>query len=74
MKHLFIIIVVVSLLLCGCGKKEEKEEPQRFIIEYDQYFNGWMGQISIIRDTETGDSYILVRSGAGMGLLEADNG
>lgn len=73
MKRLLIIIVVVSLLLCGCGKKEEKEEPQRFIIEYEQYFN-WSERISIIRDTETGDSYILVRSGAGVGLLEVDNG
>ena len=73
MKRLLIIIVVVSLLLCGCGKKEDKEEPQRFIIEYEQYFN-WSERISIIRDTETGDSYILVRSGAGVGLLEVDNG
>ena len=73
MKRLLIIIVVVSLLLCGCGKKEEKEEPQRFIIEYEQYFN-WAERISIIRDTETGKSYFLVRSGYGMAMFEVDNG
>ena len=74
MKRILIVLVMVILLLCGCGKKEEKEEPQRFIVEYQQYFDGGWGRISIIRDTETGESYILVRSGYGMGLLEVDNG
>ena len=74
MKRILIFIVVASLFLCGCGKKEEEEEQQRFIIEHQQYFDKGWGRISIIRDTETGESYILVRSGYGMWMLEVDDG
>lgn len=59
MKRILIVLVIVALFLCGCGKKETEETQQRFAIEYQQMFT-W-GSLSIIRDTETGKAYLFVQ-------------
>ena len=69
MKRILIVLLIVTLLLCGCGKnetKEPEETKERFVIEYQQ-FSGW-GNFSIIRDTETGRAYLFTKSGYGGGL------
>lgn len=67
MKRILIVLVIVTLLLCGCGKKETEETQQRFAIDYEQAF-GAMAKLSIIRDTETGKAYLFVHSGYAGGL------
>ena len=37
MKRILIVLLLVTLLLCGCGKKETEETEEtkeRFVIEY----------------------------------------
>lgn len=72
MKRMLIVLVIVTLLLCGCGKKETEETQQRFAIEYQQTVGTW-GRLSIIRDTETGKAYLFAHSGyaGGLTILEA---
>lgn len=67
MKRILIVLAVVTLFLCGCGKKEEEQTEQRFVIEYEQRL-GYFGSITITRDTETGKAYLFVKSGYGGGL------
>lgn len=76
MKRILIVLVIVTLLLCGCGKKEAEEAQQRFAVEYQQKAGLWT-DISIIRDTETGKAYLFVHSGYAGGLTilkEASDG
>lgn len=73
MKRILIALVVVLLLLCGCGKKETEQTKQRFAIEYQQTLNGW-SNLCIIRDAETGKAYLFVRSGYGGGLTILEEG
>lgn len=76
MKRILIVLLIVTLLLCGCGKKETEETEemqQRFAIEYQQADTGW-GGFSIIRDTETGKAYLFVKSGYGGGLTLLEEG
>lgn len=73
MKRILIVLLIVTLLLCGCGKKETEEMQQRFAIEYQQTDTGW-GVFSIIRDTETGKAYLFVKSGYGGGLTLLEEG
>ena len=76
MKRILIALVVVLLLLCGCGKKETEEmeeTQQRFAIEYQQTF-GMLGNLNIIRDTKTGKAYLFVKSGYGGGLTILEDG
>ncbi len=70
MKRILIVLMIVALFLCGCGKKEIKEaeeKQQRFVIEYQQTF-GIGNDISIIRDMETGKTYLFAHSGYAGGL------
>ena len=72
MKRIFIILVTASSLLCGWAKKEEDGEPQRFVLEdQESFYGGWI-RIGILKDIETGKSYIMVRVGHVVGLLEID--
>ena len=79
MKRILIILVVVTLLLCGCCKKEAEEAEeaeetkQRFVVEYQQSL-GLIADIKIIRDTETGKAYLYARNGnsGGLTILEED--
>ena len=76
MKRILIVLVIVAFLLCGCGKKgteETEETQQRFAIEYQQSW-GALGDISIIRDTETGNAYLFARSGYAGGLTILEEG
>lgn len=73
MKRILIVLLLVTLLLCGCGKKEAEETQRRFTIEYKQLV-GAFGSISIIRDTETGKAYLFVKSGYGGGLTILEEG
>lgn len=76
MKRILIALAVVLLLLCGCGKKgteETEETQQRFAIEYRETFGVW-GNLSIIRDAETGKAYLFVKSGYGGGLTILEEG
>lgn len=75
MKRILIVLVTVTLLLCGCGKKETEEAQQRFVIEYRQTFDT-LGSLRIIRDTETGKAYLFAQSGyaGGMTILEEGDG
>ena len=66
MKRILIALVIVTLLLCSCGKKETEETQQRFATEYCQR-DAW-GTLRIIRDTETGKAYLFVHSGYAGGL------
>lgn len=70
MKRILIILSLVTLLLCGCGKKETEEmekTKERFVIEYRQPL-GSMEGVRIIRDTETGKAYLFAQNGYGGGL------
>ena len=71
MKRILIALVIVIFLLCGCCIEEAEETQQRFVIEYQQTFNAW-ANITIIRDTETGNAYLYARSGysAAITILE----
>lgn len=76
MKRILIVLVIVTLFLCGCGKmetKETEETQQRFAIEYKQRL-GIGSDISIIRDTETGKAYLFVHSGYAGGLTILEEG
>lgn len=73
MKRILIVLVVVALFSCGCGKKETEETQQRFAIEYNQTFDV-LRSISIIRDTETWKAYLFVKSGYGGGLTILEEG
>ena len=79
MKRILIILVIATLLLCGCGKKETEdtedteETQQRFVVEYQQIFSMW-GNCCIIRDTETGKAYLFVKNGYGGGLTILEEG
>ena len=73
MKRILIALVVMLLLLCGCGKKETEETQQRFAIEYQQTFSV-QSNSCIIRDSETGKAYLFVRSGYGGGLTILEEG
>ena len=76
MKRMLIVLVIVTLFLCGCGKKETEETEetqQRFVIEYKQRL-GIGSDISIIRDTETGKAYLFVHSGYAGGLTILEEG
>ena len=76
MKRILIVILLVTLLLCGCGKKETEETEEtkeRFVIEYRQTING-MEHFKIIRDTETGKAYLFARTGNAGGLAILDEG
>lgn len=76
MKRILIAIVIMTLLLFGCGKKETEkteETQQRFVIEYQQA-NGTFGNIRIIRDTETEKAYLFVRDGYAGGLTILEEG
>lgn len=73
MKRVLIVLVIVTLLLCGCGKKETEETQQRFAIEYRQTLGSW-GTINIIRDTETGKAYVFAHSGYAGGLTMLEEG
>ena len=76
MKRILIVLLLVTLLLCGCGKKETEETEEtkeRFVIEYQQRFSV-VGDVSIIRDTETGKAYLFARSGYAGGLTILDEG
>ena len=76
MKRILIVLSLVTLLLCGCGKKETKETKEtreRFVIEYQQRSNV-TGEFSIIRDTETGKAYLFARSGYSGGLTILEEG
>ena len=67
MKRILIVLVIVTLFLCGCGKKETEETEetqQRFVIEYQQRVD-LSSVLKIIRDTETGKAYLFVKSGYG---------
>ena len=73
MKRMLIALVIVTLLLCGCGKKETEETQQRFAIEYRQTLS--LGDsLSIIRDTETGKAYLFAHSGFAGGLTILEEG
>jgi len=76
MKRILIVLLIVTLLLCGCDKKnseEIEETQQRFTIEYREKSSSF-DYFIIIRDTETGKAYLFVKSGYGGGLtlLEED--
>lgn len=73
MKRILIVLVIVTLLLCGCGKKKTEETQQRFAIEYQQTF-GPLGKLNIIRDTETGKAYLFAHSGYAGGLTILEEG
>ena len=73
MKRILIALMVMLLLLCGCGKEETEEMQQRFVIEYQQTFNAW-SNLCIIRDAETGKAYLFVKSGYGGGLTILEEG
>ncbi len=73
MKRILIVLVIVTLFLCGCGKKETEETQQRFAIESQQSFGPW-GSLSIIRDTETGKAYLFAHSGYAGGLTILEEG
>ena len=79
MKQILIILLIMTLLLCGCEKKEMKEmeemeeTQQRFVIEYQQMSNAWVN-VCIIHDTETGKAYLFVKSGYGGGLTLLEEG
>lgn len=73
MKRILIALVIVTLFLCGCGKKETEETEQRFVIEYKQRPDTF-GVLAIIRDTETGKAYLFEKYGnaGGLTILEED--
>ena len=76
MKRMLIVLVIVTLFLCGCGKKETEETEetqQRFVIEYKQRL-GTGTDIRIIRDTETGKAYLFEHSGYAGGLTILEEG
>ena len=73
MKRILIAIVMVALLLCGCGKMKTEETQERFIIEYRQEFDQF-GGLRIIRDTETGKAYLFAQNGYGGGLTILEEG
>ena len=76
MKRILIVLVIMTLFLCGCGKKETKEAEetqQRFVIEDKQRLGTWT-DIRIIRDTETGKAYLFVHSGYAGGLTILEEG
>ena len=76
MKRILIVLLLVALLLCGCGKKETEEPEEtegRFSIEYHQPL-GVTGGVRIIRDTETGKAYLFAQSGYAGGLTILDEG
>ena len=76
MKRILIVIVIVTLLLCGCSTKDTEETRQRFVIEMHEYRNafGSWGTISIIRDTATGKEYLFVQRGNSGGLTMLEKG
>ena len=73
MKRILIAILIVTLLLCGCGKKEEEQTEQRFVIEYEQRL-GYFGSIIITRDTKTGKAYLFEKYGYAGGLTILEEG
>lgn len=73
MKRILIVLVIVALFLCGCGKKETEETQQRFAIEYNQTFDA-LRSLSIIRDTETGKAYLFAHFGYAGGLTILEEG
>lgn len=76
MKRILIVLVIVTLFLCGCGKKETEETEeteQRFVIEYEQRL-GPFGEIAITRDTETGKAYLFEKYGYAGGLTILEEG
>lgn len=73
MKRILIVLVIVALFLCGCGKKETDETQQRFAIEYNQTFDAFRS-LSIIRDTETGKAYLFAHFGYAGGLTILEDG
>ena len=76
MKRILMALVIATLFLCGCGKKEieETEEmQQRFVIEYQQTF-GIGNYLCIIRDMETGKAYLSMHNGYAGGLTILEDG
>lgn len=73
MKRVLIVLLIVTFLLCSCGKKETEETQQRFAVEYQQSFGG-LRSVSIIRDTETGKAYLFAHFGYAGGLTILEEG
>lgn len=73
MKRILIVLVIVTLLLCGCGTKETEETQERFALEYRQGLGAW-GSVGIIRDMENGKAYLFARSGYAGGLTILEEG
>lgn len=76
MKRILIVLMIVTLFLCGCGKKETKETEetqQRFVIEYIQRLDS-LRVITIIRDKETGKAYLFEQNGYAGGLTILEEG
>ena len=76
MKRILAVLLIVTILLSGCGKKETEETgktEERFVIEYHQTYSpgGWL---TIIRDTETGKAYLFAQSGYAGGLTILEDG
>lgn len=76
MKRMLIILAIVVLFLCGCGKKEPEdtqETQQRFVVEYRQTLS-MLEIFSIIRDTETGKAYLFAKNAYAGGLTILEEG
>lgn len=73
MKRLIVLLSCLLFLLCGCKTKQKATtEDARFEMEYVQGLsNGWT-QAGIIKDTETGQKYLFVKSGYAGGLTKLE--
>lgn len=69
-----IAVIVAMLLLVGCNNNEyevneEDYKDCRFEVTYKQD-NGALGLLEILRDKETGKSYLVTKNGYSGGVCE----
>lgn len=68
-----LTVIAMAFLLAGCNVTPNTQYnigAQRFEIEYIQ--DGFAYYIAILVDNETGQKYLLVKSGSGAGLTKMD--
>ena len=69
-----MIIIILFLLLVSCSKQSTivEKDNVRFIIIYEQG-SDWDKYFGIVKDVNTGNEYLIVDIGYGVGITELNN-
>ena len=65
----YVVIILVMFLLFACNQTEDRNDEHRFRVIYEQG-SDWDMYVGIIIDNETGNKYIIIDIGYGIGVTE----